>query len=102
MAKRVFVSQPMKGLTEKEILEVREQCLDYAREKLGEDVLEIPKLNKAKLNGIHPARCLGMSIELLSDADLVIFAKGWQYARGCRIEHRVCLDYQIEYEEVDI
>ena len=103
MVKRVFISQPMRDKSEAEIKEVREKCMDVARDILGadEEVIEIPKFDPMKLRGLRPARCLGMSIELMSDADLVIFAPGWQYARGCRIEHRVCKDYGIPYREIE-
>ena len=33
------------------------------------------------------------SIKLLSEADIVIFAKGWEEARGCIIEHECCEKY---------
>lgn len=102
MVKRVFISQPMRDLSEEEIAVVREKCMDYAKEILDdEEVIEIPKFDPMKMRGLRPARCLGMSIELMSDADLVIFAPGWQYARGCRIEHRVCQDYTIPYREIE-
>ena len=39
---------------------------------------------------------LGKSISLMSEADLVIFAPGWESARGCRIEHEVAKKYGIQ------
>lgn len=36
--KRLFISQPMKGKTDKEILAVREKAIRSAEEKLGEPV----------------------------------------------------------------
>ena len=40
---------------------------------------------------------LGKSLELLSDADIVVFAKGWRNARGCRIEFKCAKEYGISY-----
>ena len=39
---------------------------------------------------------LGKSIELLSTADLAYFAKGWETARGCIIEHSCAVAYMVE------
>ena len=102
MVKRVYISQPMKDLSDTDIREARDQAMEKALEIFGdEEVIEIPKFEQAKVRGLHPARCLGMSIELMSDADLVIFSPGWNYSRGCRIEHRVCQDYGIPYQDMD-
>ena len=42
-----------------------------------------------------PAWYLGESIKLLSTADLVYLAKGWENARGCNIERTVAFEYGI-------
>ena len=34
-------------------------------------------------------------------ADLVLFGPGWQDARGCRIEHTICEEYGIDYDEIE-
>lgn len=45
---------------------------------------------------------LSKSIEEISKVDAVMFMNGWEKARGCRIEHDICLQYEIltmyEYE----
>ena len=46
--------------------------------------------------GKNSTDSLGKSISLMSDADLVVFAPGWEDARGCRIEHQVARDYGIQ------
>jgi hypothetical protein len=38
---------------------------------------------------------LGKSLELLSTADIAYFAKGWENARGCRIENTCAIEYGI-------
>ena len=42
-----------------------------------------------------PLWYLGKSIELLSTADIAYFLKGWNTARGCRIEYMCASDYGI-------
>ena len=36
--KRLFISQPMKGKTDEEILDAREKAIESAKKRLGEDV----------------------------------------------------------------
>ncbi len=43
---------------------------------------------------------LAKSIEVMSKVDAVIFMRGWQDARGCRIEHQIALDYGKFVKEV--
>lgn len=100
MTVRVYVSQPMRGYSEQDIEKVRDRVVGWAREDSDDRILEIPKFNITQMKGTKPVRMLGMSIELMSDADIVLFAPGWQYARGCRIEHRICQDYGIPYKEL--
>ena len=47
---------------------------------------------------------LAKSIEVMSKVDAVMFMNGWHKARGCQIEHEICLKYNIpimyEYEVI--
>ena len=36
---------------------------------------------------------LAKSIEYIGRVDAVYFMKGWENARGCRIEHQVAVEY---------
>lgn len=40
-----------------------------------------------------PMHYLAKSIEVMSDADIVLFMPGWEKAKGCIIEHEVALKY---------
>ena len=42
-----------------------------------------------------PLWFLGKSLELLAGADIAYFAKGWQDARGCKIENTCAIEYGI-------
>jgi len=99
--KKLFVSLPMRGKTGEEITAEQEALHARAEIALGEelDLLEsfLKGLDETKKN--YEARALAESLFLMSDADVVIFAKDWEQARGCRIEHQVCLDYGIDFIE---
>lgn len=94
--KRLFISQPMKGKTDEEILEVRKKAIKSAEEKLGEPVEVIDSFFQHAPAGARPLWFLGKSIELLSTADVVYFAKGWENYRGCKIENTCAIEYGID------
>ena len=85
---KIFISQPMKGLSEKEIKSNREKAIKKIKSLYGDDVEIIDSYIDG---GGTPLWCLGKSIELLSTADVAYFLKGWNTARGCRIEY-MCAD----------
>lgn len=91
--KKVFVSQPMRGRAEEEILAERDWIIQVAHAYLGDDVTMIN--NFTKLDCMAPVECLGDSISMMATADLVVFAPGWRKARGCKIERMVAKEYKI-------
>lgn len=95
--KKIFISQPMNGKTDKEILEQREIAIAAAEHFLGEPVEEIKSFfeDYNPENGCIPLKYLAKSIDLLADADVVYFAPGWEEARGCKIEHECAEAYGI-------
>lgn len=95
MMKKLFISQPMKGKTDSEILEERETATEAARNALGEDVELIDSFFQNAPADARPLWFLGKSLELLSTADIAYFASGWENARGCRIEHTCAEEYGI-------
>jgi len=94
--KKLFISQPMRGKSDAEILATRQKAVDMAKERLGEDVEVIDSFFQSAPADARPLWFLGKSLELMATADLVFFATGWQQMRGCRIEHQSAVDYGIE------
>ena len=94
---KVFISQPMKDLSDEEILKVREDAIELATIALrsSEGVEIIDSFFQSVPTDAKPLWCLGKSLELLSTADVCIFVKGWENARGCKIEHECCKQYGI-------
>ena len=94
--KKLFISQPMRGKTDEEILASRERAIEAAKRHLGEDVevidsffQNIPDVENESL------WCLGKSLELLATADVAYFADDWENYRGCKIENLCALEYGI-------
>lgn len=94
--KKLFISQPMNGKTNEEILAVRKKAIESAERELGEKVEVIDSFFQDAPVEAKPLWFLGKSLELLSTADVVYFAKGWEEARGCRIENTCAIEYGIE------
>lgn len=89
--RKLFISQPMNGLTD--------ECIKKKRDELSNEYFTYEVIDSFFEGAPHdasPLWCLGESIKLLGTADLVVFAKGWEKKRGCRIEHAVAVEYGIE------
>ena len=93
--KKLFISQPMGGRSDEDILAEREKAIHEAEELLGEPVEVIDSFFQSAPVGAKPLWFLGKSLELLSGADVAYFANGWQDARGCKIEHTCAVEYGI-------
>lgn len=98
---KVFLSHPMNGLTEDMIKEVRAEMIQFADDIIEEKAeiinsyFESENAVKYSPSKNHSLDCLGASIRTLAEADMIIMGKGWEYARGCRIEHECAVQYGI-------
>lgn len=97
--KKLFISQPMRGKTDEEILAERKKAIESAERNIGEPVEVIDSFFQNAPADARPLWFLGKSLELLSTADIAYFAKGWEDARGCRIENQCAIEYGIEVIE---
>ena len=105
---KAMLSQPMAGKTDKEIIETRERAMSELREKGYEIVNTLftdewySRENMEKRGVVQIPLCfLAKSLENMSLCHAAYFCKGWENARGCRIEHEVAKAYglAILYED---
>ena len=96
--KKIMISQPMRGKTNELIKEERKVLVKEFEDR-GYEVLDTV-FNEAPKNVDEAIWFLSKSIEYLAQADTIIFMKGWEYARGCKIEHQIAVEYgkKIMYE----
>lgn len=101
MGRKLFISQPMNGIDEVNVLQTRDHIFNCM--KLVEPDLELlDTYNRENIpNNAGRRWYLGRSIQDLDKADFVIFAPGWHKAKGCLVEHLVCELYGIPYVEWD-
>ena len=106
--KKVMISQPMGGKTEDEIVATREKAISILEEKCYKVVNtlftdEWYSKEKMEERGVVqiPLCFLAKSLENMSLCHAAYFCKGWENARGCRIEHEAAKAYGLEilYEE---
>lgn len=96
---KLFISQPMNGKSNDEIKKEREVILSKTVETYGEEIELIDSYFENAPHDAKPLWFLGKSLELLSTADIVYFASGWESARGCKIEHECSLAYGLNIIE---
>ena len=106
--KKAMLSQPMRGKTEAEIVATREKAI-AALEERGYQVVntlftdEWYSDENMRKRGVEqiPLCFLAKSLENMSLCHAAYFCKGWETARGCRIEHEAAKAYGLEilYEE---
>ena len=105
---KAMISQPMNGKTDKEIVAVRNKAIADLEVK-GYEVVntlftdEWYSDESMKERGVVqiPLCFLAKSLENMSLCHAAYFCKGWEKARGCRIEHDAAVAYglNIFYEE---
>ena len=100
--KKIFISQPMRGLTDEEILNKRQEIRKNAEKLIKEPVELIDSFIEdypGEINKHIPVFYLGKSIQFLSQADIAYFGGDWRNARGCKIENEIAKQYGIEIIE---
>ncbi len=105
---KAMLSQPMAGKSEEEIKATREKAITALKEK-GYEIVNTLFTDEWYSNGAMKERgvvqiplcCLAKSLENMSLCHAAYFCKGWEDARGCRIEHEAAIAYGLDviYEE---
>ena len=106
MSKKAMISQPMAGKTEKQIKQDRERAIAEL-EKQGYEVVntlftdEWYSSESMEERGVVqiPLCFLAKSLENMASCHACYFVKGWENARGCRVEHDVAKAYGVKVIE---
>ena len=99
---KVFISQPMRNIPNDEVLRIREEGKKKFLEiyKGKEEVEFISSFENDLPYNTPPLYFLGRAFEMMSEADIVLFIGDWKNARGCRMEHLACEEYEYTIYEV--
>ena len=101
--KKAMLSQPMAGKTNEEIVATRERAIATLTEK-GYEIIntlftdEWNGKDAMESRGVVqiPLCFLAKTLEKMSMRHAVDFCRGWENARGCRIEHAAAREYGLE------
>lgn len=88
---KIMISQPMKGKTNEQIREERAELVKGLQQE-GHEVVDTVFEN-APADEDVAIYMLSQSIRYIGKVDAVYFMKGWEKARGCKIEHQVAVEY---------
>lgn len=101
--KKAMLSQPMAGKTEEEIVATREKAISALKARGFEIVNTLftdewySKESMTSRGVVQIPLCfLAKSLENMSLCHAAYFCKGWENARGCRIEHEAAKAYGLE------
>lgn len=103
---KAMISQPMAGLSDEQIVEARNKALKTL-ENMGYETVntlftdEWYSKEAMKERGVVqiPICFLAKSLENMSLCNAAYFVKGWESARGCKIEHAVAEAYGVKVIE---
>ncbi len=104
--KKAMLSQPMAGKSDEEIVATREAAIKELEEK-GYEVVNTLFTDEwysdeaMKKRGVVqiPLCFLAKSLENMSLCHAAYFCKGWENARGCKIEHDAAVAYGLKIIE---
>lgn len=89
---KIMISQPMNGKSEEQIQEERETIVKGMKEE-GLEIIDTIFTEEAPKDIDTAIYFLAKSIEAIGKVDAVYFMRGWEKARGCKIEHQVAVEY---------
>ena len=93
---RIFISQPMTGRRESDIMHERECIINEIRNRNKDFNIDFVATTYDKdYANKHPLDMLGNCIKELAKADKVVFAPGWESSKGSKIEHMCAVTYGI-------
>ena len=106
MYKNIFISQPMTGKSEEEILATRQKEIDKIHQLFDADGVEINIIASyiddatRKHFKEHVSDdinwdifWLSQSLERLAMADMIWLCEGWEYSKGCNVELECAIQY---------
>ena len=109
MYKNVFISQPMTGKSEEEILATRQKEIEKIHQSFDADGVEINIIDSYIDDAARShfeehvsgdinwdIYWLSQSLERLAMADTIWLCDGWEYSKGCNIEFACAIQYGLD------
>ena len=99
---KLFISQPMIGRTTEEILKEYREVVNWCKQKQHKDNCGYKNNDIKFMNPLIPplSPYKDELIKWFLMVDVVVFTKGWEKEKECRVEHMVCEKYGIKIIEL--
>lgn len=96
---KIFISQPMRGYTREAILEERARIQEIfsGNEFIDSFIEDVPEMM-----GNTSVWCLGESIKMMAEADMVVVPSDAYHYSGCDVERVVAERYRIPTCHIDM
>jgi len=89
---KYFISNPMRGKSD-EAIEKERIAIEQIIAKEDPNYEIVDSFFKGEISNHSPVWLLGAAIQVMDQADVVVFGPGWDKARGCKLEHDVAFAY---------
>ena len=109
MYKNIFISQPMTGKSEEEILATRQKAIDKIHQLASKDSEQVniidSYIDDATRNEFQGRMgdainwdiyWLSQSLQKLALADTIWLCDGWEYSKGCNVELECAISYGLD------
>ena len=109
MYKNIFISQPMTGKSEEEILATRQEAIDKIHQLASKDGKQVniidSYIDDATRNEFQGRMgdainwdiyWLSQSLQKLALADTIWLCDGWEYSKGCNVELECAIQYGLD------
>jgi len=97
---KIFISQPMRGLTIEEIKKERNDAIEFIKTHITDDFEVIDNIQE-DAHYTHPLEYLGEDFKMLPKADIVLMWGDYLTHSGCRLEKEAAENYGIRVECAD-
>lgn len=93
--KKIFISQPFHGRSEKEIFAERDWIKHRLEAAWNENVEVIDQYHQKAPEGAGRFYYLSQDILMMEQVDVIVFAPNWWLAKGCRVERELAKVYDL-------
>lgn len=98
---KIFISMGFKGRSDEEVLRRREEIIEIIKNEYSNDIEVIDNFVKSPPEGLEGDKlsvwCLGDSVRMMAESDLVVFDIDYADFRGCTVEKMVVMEYHLHY-----
>jgi len=98
---RIYLSQSFENMCSKKVKKYRNEVIEILKEKFPGEEFEILENYISKFKGSAFELFL-IRMEVMKNADLIVFGKNWYNSDGCKIESQIAQVYKFKIFMLEI